>query len=139
MSLVEINWQPDSKQLHSFGIICVIALTVISFVLHLIMGISARLSLVIFAAGLIIFLLSLLSLRLTRMIYQGLMIITLPISFAVSFLLLAAFYFLLLTPIGLVFRLTKRDPLHRKFDLDAKSYWQTWRRPDSYERYFRQF
>jgi hypothetical protein len=92
-----------------------------------------------FAAGLVIFLLSLLSLRLTRMIYQGLMIITLPISFAVSFLFLAALYFLLLTPLGLVFRLIKRDPLHRKFDTDAQSYWLSWRRPDSYERYFRQF
>lgn len=139
MSLVEINWQPDARQLRSFGIISLIASAVISFVLHFLMRTSARLSLVMFAAGLVIFLLSLFSLRLTRMIYQGLMIITLPISFAVSFLLLAALYFLLLTPLGLVFRLIKRDPLNRKFDTDAQSYWQTWRRPDSHERYFRQF
>jgi len=139
MSLVEINWQPDTRQLRSFGVISLIALTVISFVLHLLMRASARLSLVMFAAGLVIFLLSLLSLRLTRMIYQGLMIITLPIGLAVSFLLLAALYFLLLTPLGLVFRLTRRDSLHRKFDTDAQSYWLSWRRPDSYKRYFRQF
>jgi len=139
MSLVEINWQPDTRQLRGFGVISLIALTVLSFVLHRFSRTSFETSLVVFAVGLAIFMASLLSSRLMRIIYQSLMIITLPIGLVVSFLSLAALYFLLLTPLGIAFRLAGRDALFRKFDSKAESYWQTRRPPEGHERYFRQF
>jgi hypothetical protein len=139
MSLIEVNWRPNNKQLRGFGKIALIALAVISLVLYLVKGLEIRWALAIAAVGLAIFVSSLISLRLTRGIYLGLVAVTLPIGLVVSFVLLAAFYFLLLTPLAFVFRLIGRDQLRRKFDPGAESYWLTHHPPQGPERYFRQF
>ncbi len=39
-------------------------------------------------------------------------------------LLLGLFFFLVMTPLGLVFRLFGRDPLQRRYDPSAPSYWE---------------
>lgn len=139
MSLIEVNWRPNSKQLRGFGTIAFVATGVISLALYLFKGLAIQWALIILGAGFGIFLSSLVCLKLTRMIYVGLTAATLPIGFAVSFMLLAAFYFLLLTPLALFFRLIGRDPLHRKFDSAANSYWGTRRPPRDLDRYFQQF
>ncbi len=61
-----------------------------------------------------------------------------PIGFVVSFILLAAFYFLLLTPVALVFRLIGRDALGRRFDAVAPSYWVPHKPSEDMRRYFHQ-
>ncbi len=139
MSLVEINWRPKRKQLRSFGKIALIATAVISLLLYVLKGVAIQWALIIFAVGLIIFLSSIISLRLTRAIYVVLTAVTFPIGLVVSFMLMAAFYFLLLAPLGLLFRLTGRDVLGRKFDATSESYWLSRRGPESTEQYFRQF
>lgn len=139
MSLVEINWHPRRKQLRSFGKIALIVTTVISLLLYVLKGVAIQWALAIFAVGFIIFLSSIISLRLTRAIYVVLMAVTFPIGLVVSFMLLAIFYFLLLTPLGLIFRLIGRDTLCRKFDLTAESYWLSRQPPENPEQYFRQF
>ena len=139
MSLVKINWHPNRKELRNFGIISLIATAAISLLLGTLKELGFQWCLVILAIGLFIFLASLLSGKLTRMIYLGLTLATAPIGVAVSFLVLAAFYFLLITPLGLLFRLVGRDLLGRKFDSTEKSYWQPHRPPDKLDRYFRQF
>lgn len=139
MSLIEVNWRPNSKQLRGFGIIAFVASGVISLALYLLKGLGFQWALTILGVGFVIFLSSLACLKLARMIYVGLMAATLPIGFVVSFILLAAFYFLLLTPLALFFRLIGRDPLHRKFDSAANSYWGTRSPPRGLDRYFQQF
>jgi hypothetical protein len=139
MSLVEIDWNPKSKQLQSFGKIALVALAVISLLLYLLKGIAIQWVLIIFAFGFIIFIISMISLKLTRMIYLGMILVTLPIGWVVSFILLAAFYYLMLAPLGLIFRLMGRDPLCRNFDPKAKSYWLSRRKARSTEQYFHQF
>lgn len=73
-----------------------------------------------------------------RLLYVGLSCATYPIGFAVSSLVLVVLYYAVLTPIGLILRLCRYDPLHRRFDRDASSYWH----PRSVRRdpasYFRQ-
>jgi len=139
MSLVEINWYPKRKQLQSFGKIALIASAIISLLLYVLKGVSIPWALGIFAVGFIIFASSMISFRLTRTIYIGLVAVTFPIGLAVSFTLLMAFYFLLLTPVGLFFRLIGRDALGRKFDPTADSYWLQRNPPENPERYFQQF
>ena len=139
MSLVEINWHPDNKQLRAFGIIALIASMAIGLLFYLLKGLSPLWLLVIFAAGCAVFLISRISVTLTRVIYIGLTAITLPIGLVVSFILLAVFYFLLITPLGLLFRLMGRDTLNRKFERTTKSYWVPYEPPDSLDRYFQQF
>ncbi|MFB0552836.1 MAG: SxtJ family membrane protein [Phycisphaerae bacterium] len=139
MSFVEINWHPKRKQLQNFGKIALIATAIISLLLYVLKGMAIQWALIIFAIGLIIFLSSIISLRLTRAIYVCLTAVTFPIGLVVSFTLLTAFYFLLLAPLGLLFRLTGRDVLGRKFDSTAESYWQQRKPPESSEYYFHQF
>ncbi|MHC4086671.1 MAG: hypothetical protein ACYSWZ_18790 [Planctomycetota bacterium] len=139
MSLIEINWSPNRKELRKFGIIFLIASTLIALLLYLLKGLGIQWMAVIFAVGFVVFLSSVLSLKVTRGIYLGLILLTLPIGLVVSFTLMAIFYFLLLTPIGLIFRLIGRDALGRKFDSTVDSYWVPRQPPNSLGRYFHQF
>jgi len=139
MSLIEINWNPNRKELRNFGIVALIASALVSLLLCLLKGLGIQWAAIIIFAGLIIFLSSLIFPRLARLIYLGLILVTVPIGYAVSFILLASFYFLLLTPLGLIFRLIGRDQLRRKFDRSAETYWLIRKPPDSLDRYFHQF
>jgi hypothetical protein len=62
-----------------------------------------------------------------------------PLAWSVSTLLLVLVYYLVLSPIGLVLRLFGRDPMHRKLDRDATSYWVKRDQAVDPDRYFRQF
>ncbi len=139
MSLIEINWHPDRKQLRGFGFVALIATTAISLLLYFLKDLPIYWAAAIFVAGFIIFLSSRLYLRLTKMFYLILTVATAPIGFVLSFLLMAVFFFLLITPLSFVFRLTGRDPLNRKFDPNTSSYWETHCQPDRLDRYFHQF
>lgn len=73
-----------------------------------------------------------------RRLYVSLSYATYPIGLAVSTLVLVTLYYAVLTPLGLILRLCRYDPLHRRFDRQATSYWR--RRPDRRDPagYFRQ-
>jgi hypothetical protein len=139
MSLIEINFSPKRKELRNFAIIALIASFLIALLLYMLKGVRIQWVAIIVAAGFAIFLSSFVSLKLTRIIYLGLILVTFPIGWAISMILLTAFYFLLLTPLGLIFRLLGRDLLCRRFDPDAKSYWLARQEPDSLDRYFHQY
>jgi hypothetical protein len=139
MSMIEINWRPKHKELRNFGLIALIASVTISLLLYLLKDLGKQWILVITSTGSVIFLCSLISDELTRIIYITLTLITLPIGWVMSFIVLAIFYFLIITPLGLVFRLTGRDPLHRKFDSRTESYWLRREPPDTIDRYYHQF
>ena len=53
---------------------------------------------------------------------------TTPIGWLLSNGLLAAAYYLLLTPIGMVLRLAGHDALRSRIDREATTYWQPRRR-----------
>lgn len=76
--------------------------------------------------------------RILKLAYVGLSYATYPVGFVVSYVVLALVYFLVLTPIGLVMRLFGHDPLARKFDPAAKSYWSPRERTKTVESYFNQ-
>jgi hypothetical protein len=67
------------------------------------------------------------------------MLIALPIGWVVSHVLLALIYFVVFTLIGVTMRLTGHDPLQRKFDRAAKTYWQSRNKSENPDRYFKQF
>ena len=139
MALIKINWNPDDRELRSFGRIAAVASILIAILLYAIKGLAMKWCVMIVGFGFLIFLCSLVSIKVTRWIYLGLTLITCPIGMTVSFVLLAAFYYLLLTPVGLVFRLLGRDPLTRKFDPSTESYWIRRKPVSNIKRYFNQF
>ena len=139
MSLMEIEWHPTGRQLRVFGVSGLLASIVAAVVLLLAWGVALFWALLVLAAGAAIFLCSLVSPKAARILYIGLTLVAMPIGMVVSLVLLSAFYFLLLTPLAIVFRLMGRDPLHRRFDPTAESYWVPHRPSENMERYFHQF
>jgi len=72
-------------------------------------------------------------------LYVALSVITFPIGWGVSHLLLGALFFGVLTPLGLLMRLFGRDPMRRRRDPSAPSYFSP-RAPNRDKRsYFRQY
>ena len=61
------------------------------------------------------------------------------IGFCITSLLLIVVFYLVITPVGLILRLLGKDPLERRRDPNAKTYWKDAEKPVDAERYFRQF
>jgi hypothetical protein len=73
-----------------------------------------------------------------RLLYVGLSGATYPVGLVVSYTVLVLIYFGVFTPIGLVLRLCRYDPLRRKLDSRVPSYWLKRPGPPRPEDYFRQ-
>ena len=61
--------------------------------------------------------------RILRRPYRVWMALAVVLGFVMTRVILTVFFFLVLTPTGLVFRLLGRDSLHRKIDRQAPTYW----------------
>ena len=71
-----------------------------------------------------------------RPIYILMVRVTFPVGWLMSYVVLAVAYFAVITPVGLLMR-RFHDPMQRKFERSAKTYWIGWKATDR-ERYFRQ-
>jgi hypothetical protein len=76
--------------------------------------------------------------RRVRWLFVGSTMLTFPAGWLVSHLLLALLFYGVLTPLGLIFRLARRDPLTRRFDPSRESYWTTKPAQEDVRSYFRQ-
>jgi len=74
-----------------------------------------------------------------RRLYFGWMYAALPVGWTISHLVLGLVYYLVLTPIGLAMRLAGTDPMKRKLDPKAESYWIERKPNPDPSRAFRQF
>jgi hypothetical protein len=74
-----------------------------------------------------------------RPVFVAWMSAAFPIGWTVSHTLLAIIFYLLMTPIGWIMRVVGYDPLERRFDRAARSYWVPVEAAGSKSRYFRQF
>jgi hypothetical protein len=136
MSLIRINHRPSPRQLLVFAL----AWLVFVGLLGLVQWVQGRPAAAItcWVAGAGVPMVGAAWPEGLRRLYIGLSYATYPIGLVVSSLVLVALYYAILTPIGLILRLCRYDPLHRRFDRKAASYWH--RRPDRREPadYFRQ-
>ena len=90
------------------------------------------------AAGVAMAVVSIAAPRLLRPVFVGASLLAFPIGFVVGEVLLAAIYFLVFTPIAIMFRLIGRDALDRRIDRSAVSYWRPKTQPRDVASYFRQ-
>jgi hypothetical protein len=72
-------------------------------------------------------------------LFTATLVLTFPIAWTVSLLLLAILFYGLVTPLALAFRILGRDPLSRKLPRDQASYWQSKPQAANSRRYFRQY
>lgn len=139
MGMIQLDLKPTPRALRQFGLICLMMLTGIGLLLAWRFGVPRAVVIGLSAAGLVLFVLGLISPKLIWPFYAGLMIVSYPIGWVISHLVMILFFFGIITPVAMVFRLLGRDALHCRPDKDAKSYWVPCDRPDSVKRYFRQF
>jgi hypothetical protein len=148
MALIAVNWKPDRRQLRWFGLFCVIGFGGIGTLIFFKQGLfgfefaeatatlTAR---VLWGLAAVCGVLAGILPAALRPLYVVLTAISLPIGFVLSHVLMAGVFYGLLTPVGLFFRMTGRDPLERKFDRSAKTYWVPRERVTDVKRYYRQF
>jgi hypothetical protein len=72
-----------------------------------------------------------------RPVFGTMMALTYPIGWVVSHLLLGLFFYAMVFPIGLFFRLIGRDELHRRKSSE-RTYWRPKAMPTDPRSYFRQ-
>lgn len=89
--------------------------------------------------GLVGALLCLLSLDVARVVYVWWMRASMPIGWTLSHVFLSLAFFGVVTPIGVLMRALGRDPMHRRFDRQATTYWTRHEQVSDAKRYFRQF
>jgi len=139
MALIEINRNPTRKELNQFGFIWLGFLTLFGVIARFKLG-EPALALGLWVAAVVVPVIGWLVPTFMRLVFVGMSYVAWPIGFVVSHVILAVVYYLVFTPIGLLMRLFGYDPMQRKFDESASSYWVS-RARDATEpkRYFRQF
>lgn len=74
-----------------------------------------------------------------RRLYQAWVLLFFPLGLMVSYVVLGVVYYMVITPVGLLRRAFAGDPMARKLDRDAETYWQDRDPAPPTSRYFRQF
>jgi hypothetical protein len=146
-SMIEIDLRPDSRTLRQFGWIALVGFGLLATMawnewLIFSFGLGAWKQTVVGAlagVGLLAAVFSLVYPKANLPIYLGLTILAYPIGFVLSYVIMGTIFYLMLAPVGIFFRITGRDPMKRRFEPAAKSYWVDSRPARPSESYFRQF
>lgn len=142
--MVKLDLNPSKDKLRQFGMAGglfagALALLVYYSIGHFgaiygIQGIQITLT-----VSIIVTLMSILTPEALKPLYILLTLLAWPIGYAVSHVVLLLIYYVVLTPIALIFKLIGRDALKRKLEPDAETYWEPCETDIPAERYFRQF
>ena len=138
MQWSDIQFHPPLKTLRQFAGLWLVFFGGLAAWQGIVSG-HGTLALALAALALTIGPLGLLWPRLIRPVYVGWMVLAFPIGWTVSQAMLAVMFYGLFTPIGLLFRLIGRDPLHRARRPDLETYWTPKPSPTDPRRYFKQF
>jgi Saxitoxin biosynthesis operon protein SxtJ len=133
----EINKNPSAKELIKFGATFLGGMAVIGllyyFVLH-----NQPLAKGLWIAGGVVFVLSFIP-PIARVLYIFWMGLGITMGLVTSPIILALVFLVLITPVGLVFKLIQRDTMKRKLDKGAASYWEEYKETEDPATYVKQF
>jgi hypothetical protein len=138
MALLEINKNPSKRELAWVGALFALFFGLIGAISYWRFHAPER-AFVFWAVGVGLCLLYYAVPPIRRSLYIGWMYAAYPIGWTISHLLLGITYYLVLTPIGLIMRLVRKDPLQRRFESETESYWSAHSPDTDPSRYFRQF
>ena len=146
-NMIEINLRPDERTLRQFGWIAFFGFSFIAaiawfevFIFAFGLGEARPIVAGVFGAlAILAVVFSAVFPKANLPIYVGLTLLSYPIGFVLSYLIMGFLFFVLITPLGLFFKLTGRDPMFRAFDREAATYWADPRPRRGKESYFRQF
>ncbi len=138
MALITVNTDPSRRELRQFGFIWLAFLSFFGAVVRFKMGAPAAAN-GLWVAAVLVPLVGWFFPAFMRVVFVGMSFAAFPIGWVVSHIVLAIVFYLILTPVGLMMRLFRYDPMHRRFDRQAESYWiQREPHPDP-KQYFRQW
>lgn len=148
MAFAKLDLNPDDKTLRQFGIIALFAFGALGawtlwreaiLGIHLSPGTANVVGGSLLAVGVLSGVLAMVAPRLVKPLFVGLTVVTFPIGFVVSHVILALLYYAILTPFGLAMRAAGVDPMQRRFDPRATTYWEKKTPRTDVRAYFRQY
>jgi len=138
MPLVEINWRPSNREVQQFAglltLFAAVAGGLLVFRSH-----AWTAATVVWILGGTVGAIGLVAPKLVRPIMVAWMALAYPIGWTVSWVVLLATYYGILTPVALIMRMFRYDPLDRRLDRQAPTYWAEHEPPADPAAYFRQF
>ena len=145
--MIELNLRPDDATLRSFGFIAVAGFGFVAAI--------AWFEVLIFSAGLgaarvpvaatfaaiavISGLFSLVFPRANLPIYLAISIATYPIGFVLSYVIMGTLFYLIIAPVGFLLRALGADPMERRIQPEAETYWVDAPPARAHSSYFKQF
>lgn len=138
MAVLDVNWKPSPKQLRQFALLLAALLAAAALWLYW-KSPGTRWAAAALLAAAVAGGTGLVRPALMRPVYVVWMAAVFPIGWTVSHLLLAAIYYLVITPIGVIMRVCGYDPMQRRYDRNAKTYWKRRENQDDTKRYFKQY
>jgi hypothetical protein len=138
VALVEVNWRPSPKELRFFAVLFLLFAGIVAWFLKSRFEAPSAGVWVLVVAGAVAGL-GLVLPKLIWPLYVVWMAAALPIGWTVSHVVMALVFYLVFTPIGLIMRFCGRDPMERRLDNEAGSYWKERNTRIETRRYFRQF
>lgn len=136
--MIKINRNPSPRELRQFVYFWLPAAVAVLGAMARWRFHAPKTALVIWSVGAVLTLAGIAIGSLRRPLYIGWMTAVYPIGWTVSHLLLLIVFCLLVTPVGLLMRL-RHDPMARRLDRTAKTYWLTRPRKSGTASYFQQY
>ena len=139
----DVNWNPGRAERRKFAVSLIIGFPAIAIFFSVIGWLTTHawkpfflwLGIIGLGVGVLFWLLPMIA----RPFYIVWYALACCIGLVVGNVLFSAFYYLVLTPMGLIMRLAGRDPLRKKFDRSTPTYWQDAEKVVDPKRYYRQF
>lgn len=137
--MVPINRNPSQRQLRQFGFVWLGFVAFFGAVAWLRFD-APGIAIGLWAAAVVVPVVGWLAPSFMRVVFVGMSVLAWPIGFVVSHIVLAAVYFLVVTPIGIGLRLVGYDPMRRRATTRGTTgYWVAREGRRDAESYFRQF
>lgn len=139
MAIIDINWKPSTKELRQFAGLCLVIFGAIgAWGVYKAGAFEGHGPYFLIAAG-VLGIPGLIFPILLKPVYIAWMAIAFPIGWTVSHLLLGFIFYGVITPIGMMVRTFGYDPMQRKIEPEADTYWLEHRTGADPASYFRQF
>jgi hypothetical protein len=134
----DVPLNPSPSTLRWFGVLCSLFVAALAGRQVLVAG-GVMPAAAGFAGALVVLGAALVRPALLRPVFAGSMVLLFPVNWLVAHLLLGCVYYCVFTPLGLFFKLMRRDVLGRALQRERGSYWIDKSAASDPARYFRPF
>jgi hypothetical protein len=137
MAVIKLNRNPPDRELRQFAVIFFLFSLVVATIAYF--ADSTNVAAGALTLGVLIGGIGYIRVAFVRPIYLGWMYAAYPIGWVVSHTILAIVFYLLVTPVGWLMKLFRYDPLERRLESSATTYWTPIEARVDKTSYFRQF